>query len=227
VSHFFGIQPRFKVAQKIQTCLWIPPDPSEVKVSCDGASLGNPGRGGCWVVIREDAIICNQCGEDLSKVSLELAAFGGRSTSVLMLLPREEAGWKMMHTNGTKEDPLFYIKSKIQTKSTLDSPCKCSHPFTADRGLKVNHSFEEDERTVGRLKGGGKGATIGILGNKGDEFFTETLKDCPPIAALPRHVESVTYFQRERKIFGDLDLCKYLIWCKQLAEERLVNTKFE
>ncbi|KAF6152851.1 hypothetical protein GIB67_025869 [Kingdonia uniflora] len=53
VVSFFGIKFRYRHAPLIQSCYWIPPVSDEIKINCDGASSGNPGRGGCGTVFRQ------------------------------------------------------------------------------------------------------------------------------------------------------------------------------
>ncbi|OVA15434.1 hypothetical protein BVC80_1229g3 [Macleaya cordata] len=41
--------------QRVTECTWTPPAMGQIKISCDGASIGNPGRAGIGIVGRDHA----------------------------------------------------------------------------------------------------------------------------------------------------------------------------
>ncbi|KAF5181494.1 Ribonuclease h domain [Thalictrum thalictroides] len=49
-----GITATHRRTKSVQQCMWRPPDPGIIKISCDGATHGNPGQAGIGFVFRDD-----------------------------------------------------------------------------------------------------------------------------------------------------------------------------
>ncbi|OVA15282.1 Ribonuclease H domain [Macleaya cordata] len=49
----FGVMYRPTKTLRVRDCLWVDPEPGELKICCDGTSTGNPGNAGAGVVFRD------------------------------------------------------------------------------------------------------------------------------------------------------------------------------
>ncbi|KAF9625024.1 hypothetical protein IFM89_017073 [Coptis chinensis] len=53
IPHSLDIECKPKPLSAIQQVNWYPPEQGEIKINCDGCSLGNPGRGGAGLTLRD------------------------------------------------------------------------------------------------------------------------------------------------------------------------------